>query len=138
MRSCTYEQRSLSATEKASDTDSDIEILDDAPARPAKPDSAVSSTSTSASKPSSRKKWTTNDLPAGAQDDERWGSLFIPTLLRYQGCSHDPWTCDPARSVAVIQKIWDRVYGQNLPHRVVLNDNVYKVVSLRPLRPRCV
>lgn len=110
------------------DDDSDIEMVDDTVAT-SKPVSTVSRTSSATSKSSSSgKKSTTNDLPDGAQDHDRWSSLFVPTLLRFQGCRHDPWTWDARGSVSVIQKIWDAVYGDSLPHTVVAGDSVHKVV----------
>lgn len=89
-----------------------------------------SSTSDGVKKPGSGKKWTTSHLPLGAQEDDLWSTRFIPTLLRYQGCRPDPWAWDSMSSVDVVQKIWDEVYGGRLPHTVVMNDNVHKVVSL--------
>lgn len=115
----------------ADDDDSDIEMLDDATTT-SKPVSTVSRASSSTSKTSLGKKSTTNDLPDGAQDHDRWSSLFVPTLLRFQGCRHDPWTWDARGSVPVIQKIWDAVYGDSLPHTVVAGDNVHKVVCSSP------
>lgn len=111
---------------QAADDDSDIEMVDGTRAA-SKPVSAVSRTSSSKFS-SSGKKSTTNNLPDGAQDHNRWSSAFVPTLLRYQGSRHNPWTWDARGSVPVIQKIWDVVYGDSLPHRVVAGDNVHKVV----------
>ncbi|KAH9856104.1 hypothetical protein C2E23DRAFT_857148 [Lenzites betulinus] len=131
------------------DEDSDIEMLDEPATAPSGRSSTVSSTTSSAAsnhsktsktsnasssnskKPASGKKWTTTDLPTGAQDNDRWSNLFIPTLLKYQGSRHDPWSWDPNASAAVVQKIWDHVYGETLPHRVVVNDNVHKVATQR-------
>lgn len=102
--------------------DSDIEILDSPP--PTRSASAPGSTN-SAGK---HGKWTTNDLPPGAQDDDRWSMVFVPTLLRYQGCRHDPWNWDQLTNVNIVQKVWDQVYGDSLVHKVQLNDCVHTVV----------
>ncbi|KAI0654345.1 hypothetical protein C8Q70DRAFT_1058588 [Cubamyces menziesii] len=99
---------SKSLTSRASeDADSDIEMSDHLPAIVGK------------------RKWTTGDLPPGAQNDDRWNSRFVPTLYEYQGSRHDPWTFGDASSVDVVQAIWDKVYGDSLPHKVVSNDNVH-------------
>ncbi|KAJ8475491.1 hypothetical protein ONZ51_g6528 [Trametes cubensis] len=95
------------ASRTSEDADSEIEILDHPPAVAGK------------------RKWTTGDLPPGAQNDDRWNSQFVPTLYEYQGSRHDPWTFGDASSVDVVQTIWDKVYGDSLPHKVVSNDNVH-------------
>ncbi|KAI0352291.1 hypothetical protein OH77DRAFT_813930 [Trametes cingulata] len=116
-----------SATE---DSDNSDAMVVDAPV--SKPSSTVTNSSSSTSKSGSRKpKWTTADLPAGAQDDERWSSVFVPTLLKYQGSRHDPWAWDPVSSAAVIQKIWDKVFDGKVVHKVAIGDNVYQVAKQR-------
>ncbi len=109
----------MARDQKQADDDSDVEILDPPPSAP------KSSSSTS-----KHSKWTTNDLPAGAQDDDRWSMVFVPTLLRYQGCRHDPWNCDQVTNLAIIQKVWDQVYGDTLSHKVQSSDSVYAVVGI--------
>ncbi|KAH9855116.1 hypothetical protein C2E23DRAFT_883088 [Lenzites betulinus] len=123
-------------TSSANKTDySDVELIESAqPSGP--PLSKASSVNSSSSADSSKKagsgkKWTTNHLPAGAQEDDLWSTRFVPTLLKYQGCRQDPWTWDPVSSVDIVQKIWNRVYGERLPHTVVMNDNVHKVATQR-------
>ncbi|KAI0352544.1 hypothetical protein OH77DRAFT_1513132 [Trametes cingulata] len=107
--------------------DSDIEMLDGPPA--SKPNSTASRSTSGSS--TNKKKWTTADLPFGAQQDDRWTSRFVPTLLRYQGCRYNPWSWLAESSVSVVQKIWDEVYGDSLPHDVQANDNVHKVATQR-------
>lgn len=107
--------------QKKVDDSSDIKFLHNPPPPKTSRPSSTSSTGKHA-------KWTTSDLPAGAQDEDRWSMVFVPTLLRYQGCRHDPWNWDQVTSVAIVQNIWDEVYGDALPPKVQLNDSVHTVV----------
>ena len=83
-------------------------------------------------------KWTTKDLPAAAQINNRWRKVFVPTLIRYMGTRARPWAWDDHSSVNSVQMIWDAVYGGRVQHVITFNDPVHFCVSTCPIVLRVV
>ncbi|KAL7278554.1 hypothetical protein ACG7TL_007553 [Trametes sanguinea] len=71
------------------------------------------------------------DLPAGAHDRSKWRLQFIPTVLRILGAHEDPWNLSDKVMVKLLQKVWDSVYGEAIPHRVRVNDAVHALSTQR-------
>ena len=69
-----------------------------------------------------------DDLPGHPESEKIWKKHFVPTLLLFQGAQPEPWSWTDSTSVSVVQKIWDVVFGDEIPHKVVLNECVHYLV----------
>ena len=65
------------------------------------------------------------DLPEHNLTGKRWKKYFVPTLLCFQGAQSDPWSWTDMASVTVVQKIWDHIFGGEVPHKIVMNECVH-------------
>ncbi|PIL25426.1 hypothetical protein GSI_13316 [Ganoderma sinense ZZ0214-1] len=129
-RGRTGKGKQKAVSESENEDSSDVEIVEDAPQTLKPPRSQNKSRSRSRSRsrshsasPRSSRTWRWEDLPEGSQ--RRWKSYVLPTLLRFQGAQRDPWTFPDVSSVPTMQRIWDAVYGDELPHEVVAGDCVH-------------
>jgi hypothetical protein len=82
-----------------------------------KPDSMVS-----------RYKFSNKDLPEGCLD-KYWRSRFIPTFINFAGNYSLPWTIEDDTAVTTLRKMWSKIYGSKIVHRVEINDAVFNIVS---------
>ncbi|KAI0352007.1 hypothetical protein OH77DRAFT_1429041 [Trametes cingulata] len=97
-----------------------------------KPTSTTSNASTlsaASDAPAVKGKWKIKDLPGGTWAQDQWARSFVPTLVKYQGTRSMPWLWDDEWSVAVVQKIWNAVFGDRLPHRVQRGDVVHSLAT---------
>ncbi|OSD00949.1 hypothetical protein PYCCODRAFT_1468915 [Trametes coccinea BRFM310] len=72
-----------------------------------------------------------SSLPDGAQDNNLWKGVFLPTLLKALGTRDDPWSVTDKDMVATLQSIWNATYGSRLHHTVKVNDGVHSLATQR-------
>ena len=72
-----------------------------------------------------RKKCTA--LPPGAEENNRFRGVFIPTYERWVGTQANPWVIPDDVAIPVLQAIWDTVY-KDVPWTVNANDCVFERV----------
>ncbi|TFK79729.1 hypothetical protein K466DRAFT_570065 [Polyporus arcularius HHB13444] len=65
------------------------------------------------------------DLPPGAEDNNRWLGVFVPTLLKFLGSRQDPYYWKDDYSVLTVQAIWDVVYAGRIEWTVCCSDLVH-------------
>ncbi|PIL28161.1 hypothetical protein GSI_09698 [Ganoderma sinense ZZ0214-1] len=102
--------------------DSDVEFTTNAPQALRVPQS---SRNRSRSRSPTPARFRLEDLPEYKRVEKRWKKYFVPALLRYQGAQPEPWKWLDSESVPVLQKIWDAIYGDEVPHKVVANECVH-------------
>jgi hypothetical protein len=83
----------------------------------------------SAERTIARLRSSNKDLPMGSQDNNRFRRHFIPTLLKRIAALGDPWVLVDTESVTIMQKVWRRIYSDEVKHTFVVNDPVFKNVS---------
>jgi hypothetical protein len=66
----------------------------------------------------------------GCAEDGRWRKIFVPTYIWFVAQQEDPWTVDDAVAKSAMQKIWQVVFGKDIPHKVTTDGPVFGVVSL--------
>ena len=66
-------------------------------------------------------------LPDGAENFNRFRSVFIPTYERWAGTQANPWVIPDSVAVRVLQTIWNAVY-LDLPYTVTAGSAVVKQV----------
>lgn len=78
---------------------------------------------------------TNADLPSGTLDNATWRRTFIPTYLQLLACRDvkEAWSVDDDEATALLQKVWDYVYGQRVPYTVDVTGSVFRVVSIHAL-----
>ena len=74
-------------------------------------------------------KYTNNDLPEGATDDNAWRWLFISSLAHFAAGYDNPWSIPDNKFRDVLQEIWNTVYQDKVEHSVVVGGPVYRLVS---------
>lgn len=85
-------------------------------------------------------KYTNEDLPDGAQDQNIWRRIVIPTFVMYIAGRKDIWSVKDEEAVVSLQKIWDHVYvnsrtepnEKKIEHTIKISCAVYSIVSLFP------
>ena len=77
------------------------------------------------------KKFTNSELPSGAQDNGVWRQVFIPTYVQYLASrnSQDAWTITDDDAVALMQRIWNFIYGARVPYNIKTRGPVFFLVS---------
>ena len=68
-------------------------------------------------------------LPPGAEDDNTFRGVFIPTYERWVGMQDDPWAIPDDVAIRTLQTIWDSIYLA-VPWTVKANDCVFERVRL--------
>ena len=69
-------------------------------------------------------------LPEGCQDDLKWRRRYVPTYLRFLSSYPKVWTIADNEAVKAMQKIWNVIYGDEIPYDVNVNCAVFKTVCL--------
>ena len=70
-------------------------------------------------------------LPNGCQYNGTWHRIFIPTYFQYLACREsDAWAANDDESVSVLQKIWNFVYGDKVPHIITIQGPVFALVGV--------
>ncbi|KZT07451.1 uncharacterized protein LAESUDRAFT_713558 [Laetiporus sulphureus 93-53] len=67
------------------------------------------------------------NLPAGANDGDRFTRVLIPTLHQYVGSLREPWAVKDEKLVHVLQLIWKAIYPQ-IPYIIKHHDHVFNIV----------
>jgi hypothetical protein len=83
-----------------------------------------------AEKKSKRRHFTNSNLPAGAQDQDVWRKLFIPTYARWLGRFAELWNIDEAKELVALQQIWDTIYRLTIQYTIKANDAVVAIVRI--------
>jgi hypothetical protein len=78
-------------------------------------------------------KLTNKDLPRGCQDGNLWRRRFIPTYMTFVASYNQVWSVIDGDAIDAMQKIWDQIYGQKIPHTIELHDAVFQTVFLNDL-----
>jgi hypothetical protein len=68
-------------------------------------------------------------LPAGAEDDNMFRAVFIPTYERWIGTLANPWVIPDDVAIKTLQTIWDSIY-LSVPWTVKANDCVFECVRI--------
>jgi hypothetical protein len=71
-----------------------------------------------------KKMW----LPPGAETDNRFRAIFIPTYERWVGTQANPWVIPDTVAITILQAIWDAIYP-DVPWTVKPNDCVFERVG---------
>jgi hypothetical protein len=66
-------------------------------------------------------------LPAGADNNNQFRLVFIPTYERWVGMQANPWVIPDGTAIQVLQTIWDAVYV-DAPYTVTAGDTVFERV----------
>ena len=66
-------------------------------------------------------------LPAGAEVNNRFRVVFIPTYERWVGMQANPWVIQDGTAIKVLQTIWDAIYV-DVPYTVTAGDVVFERV----------
>ncbi|KAH9019020.1 hypothetical protein EDB85DRAFT_1873448 [Lactarius pseudohatsudake] len=69
-------------------------------------------------------------LPPGAEENNRFRAVFIPTYERWVGTQANPWVIPDDVAMPVLQSIWDVVYD-DVPWVICANDCVFERVTQR-------
>ena len=83
-------------------------------------------------KPVSRRagtRWTTDDLPEGATDENRWRKVFIPTFIHYVAQQNDAWGVRDEVVKPALQVLWDAIYP-DIEHKVKVDGAVFYLVRV--------
>ena len=75
------------------------------------------------------KKYINTDLPDGATNNNVWCHIFISTVAHLAGTYENAWSIPNDTLQAALQKIWNIVYRNSLPHTVAIGGPVYYIVS---------
>ena len=78
---------------------------------------------------SANNKYTNNDLPEGATNDNAWQQLFISSLAHFATGHDNPWSIPDNKFRDVLQEIWNTVYQDKVEHSVVVGGPVYRLVG---------
>jgi len=73
-------------------------------------------------------KYTNNDLPQGALENNDWRKKFITTYVKWLGAHAGPWVDSEEENVAAMQAIWNTVYP-HIDHTIDVDGPVYYIVS---------
>jgi hypothetical protein len=79
--------------------------------------------------PKSRKKPTINNLPDGANDDNAWTHIVIPSFLKLVVASDNPWMYKEADIKPLLQKVCNYTYGRSLTLDINKGSIPYEIVS---------
>jgi hypothetical protein len=71
----------------------------------------------------------TSALPAGADDNNRFQVVFIPTYKRWVGMQANPWVIPDSTAIQVLQAMWDAIYV-DAPYTVIAGDVVFEHVCV--------
>lgn len=77
----------------------------------------------------SRKRPTIQNLPNGANKNFAWTRLVIPNFIRLLLAGDQPWLIGDNVIISELQKVWDLVYGQELPFTIKKGTVPFDVVS---------
>ena len=69
----------------------------------------------------------TSPLPAGANVNNQFHLVFIPTYKQWVGMQANPWVIPDGTTVQVLQTIWDAIY-MDVPYTVTTGDVVFDCV----------
>ncbi|KAH9169057.1 hypothetical protein EDB89DRAFT_1908891 [Lactarius sanguifluus] len=69
-------------------------------------------------------------LPPGAEENNRFRAVFIPTYERWVRTQANPWVIPDDVAIPVLQSIWDIVYD-DVPWVISANDCVFECVTQR-------
>ncbi|KAH8982929.1 hypothetical protein EDB86DRAFT_2811923 [Lactarius hatsudake] len=79
--------------------------------------------------PATKKPHTSRrSLPFGAEENNRFHAVFIPTYEWWVGTQANPWVIPDDIAILVLQSIWDVVYD-NVPWVICVNNCVFEHVS---------
>ena len=73
-------------------------------------------------------KYSNIDLPAGCQERNVWRGKLIPTYIQYMSCKDVVWGMKDGDATAILQAIWDYLYGARIPRQIVSTGPVFAVV----------
>ena len=54
-------------------------------------------------------------LPDGANDDDAWSRVVIPTFINLVISGDKPWISSETEVAPLLQDVWDHTYGDRLP-----------------------
>ena len=75
------------------------------------------------------KKYINTNLPNGATNNNVWQRVFISTVAHLAGTYENAWSIPDDTLRAALQKIWDIIYKNSIPHTVDIGGPVYYIVS---------
>lgn len=72
---------------------------------------------------------TNNDLPVGAHDDNRFRRAYVPSNIWWMAFQLDPFKAEVNPQVSFMRTSWEVIYGNTVPHKVQVNDPVFRLVG---------
>ncbi|KAG8214014.1 hypothetical protein J3R82DRAFT_10769 [Butyriboletus roseoflavus] len=94
------------------------------------PPSKCAQTSTSQHQGSgTNKKYIDTNLPNGVTNNNMWQHIFISTVACLASTYKNAWSISNNSLQAMLQKIWDIVYKNSIPHTIIIGGPVYYIVS---------
>jgi len=73
-------------------------------------------------------KFSNVDLPAKCQEHNIWRGKLIPTYIQYMSCNDTVWGMKDGNATAILQAIWDYLYGARIPMQIVSMGPVFGIV----------
>jgi hypothetical protein len=73
-------------------------------------------------------KFNNKHLPEGCQGQFKWCRHYVPTYLWFLSSYPKVWAIPDNDAVKAMQKIWDDIYGDEIPYDVNVNCAVFKTV----------
>jgi hypothetical protein len=75
-------------------------------------------------------KVTNNDLLVGAHDDDRFRqAYYVPSNIWWMAFQLDPFKAEDDSQVSFMRTSWKVIYGNTVPHKVRINDPVFRLVG---------
>jgi hypothetical protein len=65
----------------------------------------------------------------GARDDYRFRHAYVPSNIWWMAFQLDPFKAEHDAQVSFMRTSWNVIYGNTVPHKVRLNDPVFRLVG---------
>ena len=73
-------------------------------------------------------KYSNVDLSAGCQEQNIWRGKLIPTYIQYMSGNDTVWEMEDGDAAAILQAIWDYLYGALIPRQIMSTGPVFAIV----------
>ena len=72
---------------------------------------------------------TNNDLPVGAHDGNRFRHVYVPSNIWWMAFQPNPFKAEKDPQVSFMRASWKVIYGNTVPHKVRIDDPVFRIVG---------
>ena len=72
---------------------------------------------------------TNHDLPVGAHDGNRFRHVYVPSNIWWMAFQPNPFKAEKDPQVSFMRASWKVIYGNTVPHKVRIDDSVFRIVG---------